>query len=84
VSGRYAVLVLDRAGRHTTPELPRFPKVSLLPLPTGSPDLNPAEQVWQQLRGRHLANGCYDSDEQIVDDCCLHANTWRHPLFVLP
>jgi transposase len=32
--------------------------------------LNPAEQVWQQLRDRDLANRCYDSDEHIVDACC--------------
>ena len=64
------VLVLDRAGWHTTPKLPQFPNVSLLPLPAGSPELNPAEQVWAQLRDRHLANRCYDGYEQIVDACC--------------
>ncbi len=69
-AGRHAVLVLDRAGWHTTPELPPFPNVSLLPLPAGSPELNPAEQVWQQLRERHLANRCYDGYEQIVEACC--------------
>ena len=69
-AGRHAVLVLDRAAWHTTPKLPQFPNVSLLPLPAGSPELNPAEQVWQQLRDRHLANRCYDGYEQIVDACC--------------
>jgi transposase len=69
-AGRHAVLVLDRAGWHTTPKLPQFPNVSLLLLPAGSPELNPAEQVWQQLRDRHLANRCYDGYEQIVDACC--------------
>ncbi|MFZ3141286.1 MAG: transposase [Polaromonas sp.] len=69
-AGRHAVLVLDRAGWHTTAKLPQFSNLSLLPLPAGSPELNPAEQVWQQLRDRHLANRCYDSYEQIVDACC--------------
>ena len=68
--GRHAVLMLDQAGWHTTPKLPQFPNVSLLSLPAGSPELNPAEQVWQQLRDRDLANRCYDSYEQIVDTCC--------------
>ena len=68
--GRHAVLVLDQAGWHTTPKLPQFPNVSLLSLPAGSPELNPAEQVWQQLRDRDLANRCYDSYEHIVDACC--------------
>ena len=68
--GRHAVLVLDQAGWHTTPNLPRLPNVSLLSLPAGSPELNPAEQVCQQLRDRSLANRCYDSNEHIVDACC--------------
>ena len=34
-AGRHAVLLLDRAGWHTTPKLPQFPNVSLLPLPAG-------------------------------------------------
>jgi transposase len=69
-AGRHAVLVRDRAGWHTTPKLPQLPNLSLLPLPAGSPELNPAEQVWQPLRDRTLANRCDDSYEQIVDACC--------------
>ena len=69
-AGRHAVLVLDRAGWHTTLKLPQLPNLSLLLLPTGSPELNAAEQVWQQLRDRSLANRCFDSYEQIVDACC--------------
>ena len=68
--GRHAALVLDQAGWHTIPKLPKLPNVSLLSLPAGSPELNPAEQVWQQLRDRDLANRCYDRYDHIVDACC--------------
>ncbi len=74
--GRHAVLVLDRAGWHTTPKLPQMPNITLLPLPAGSPELNPAEQVWQQLRSRHLANRCYEGYEQIVEACCQAWNAF--------
>jgi transposase len=67
--GRHAVLILDQAGWHTTPKLPQFANITLLPLPAGSPELNPAEQIWQQLRDRSLANRWYDSYEQIVEAC---------------
>ncbi len=67
--GRHAVLVLDQAGWHTTPKLPQSPNVSLLSLPAGSPEPNPAEQVWQQLRDRSLANRCYDRYDNIIDAC---------------
>lgn len=75
-AGRHAVLLLDRAGWHTTPKLPQWHNLSLLPLPTGSPELNSAEQVWQQLRDRHLANRCYEDYEQIVDACCQAWNAF--------
>jgi transposase len=73
-AGRHAVLLLDQAGWHTTQKLPQFPNLSLLSLPAGSPELNPTEQVWQQLRDRSLANRCYDSYEHIVEACCVAWN----------
>jgi transposase len=73
-AGRHALLVLDQAGWHTTAKLPQFPNLSLLLLPAGSPELNPTEQVWQQLRDRSLANRCYDSYEHIVEACCTAWN----------
>jgi transposase len=49
--------------------------LSLLPLPTGSPELNSAEQVWQRLRDRNLANRCFDSYDQIIDACWVKLGT---------
>ena len=66
-AGSYGVLVLDRAGWHITLKLPHFAHLSLLPLHPGSLECNTAEQVWQQLRDRSLANRCFEGDEQIVD-----------------
>lgn len=66
--GRHALLILDQAGWHTTPKLPQLANNTLLP--AGSPELNPAEQVWQQLRERSLANRCYGSYDDIVNACC--------------
>ena len=73
--GRHAVIVFDRAAWHTSKAIRVFDNLSLLPLPTASPELNPVEQVWQQLRDNWLANRCYDGYEAIVDACC-HAWNW--------
>lgn len=68
--GNHAVVVFDRAAWHTTKKL-RLPRnITLLPLPAASPELNPAEQVWQVLRDRYLGNRCFDSYEHILDSCC--------------
>ncbi len=42
----HAVLVLDRAGWHTSPKLRLPENVSLLPLPPYAPESNPVENVW--------------------------------------
>jgi hypothetical protein len=35
-----------------------------------SPELNPAENIWQYLRQNQLSNRVFDSYEAIVDACC--------------
>lgn len=56
--------------------LPQWDNLSLLPLPAGSPELNSAEQIWQQLRDRHLANRCYEGSDQIVGAYCQAWNAF--------
>lgn len=68
--GRHAVIVLDQAAWHTTEKVQTFDNLSLLPLPPASPELNPVEQIWQQLRDNWLANRSFDGYEAIVDACC--------------
>lgn len=68
--GRHGVVVFDKAAWHTAKKLKAPSNISLLPLPAASPELNPAEQVWQVLRDRYLANRCFESYEAIVDACC--------------
>jgi len=56
---RHALIVLDGAAWHTTEKLECPENVSLLTLPAYSPELNPAEQVWQQMRQDSLSNRCF-------------------------
>jgi hypothetical protein len=48
--GAHAVLVLDGAGWHGAASLAIPDNLTLLPLPSYSPELNPVENVWQYLR----------------------------------
>ena len=68
--GAHAVLVLDGAGWHSSPRLRVPDNVSLLPLPRYSPELNPAENVWEYLRQNWLSHRVWDSYEAIVAACC--------------
>lgn len=77
---KHAILVLDRATWHTTKKLKIPYNLSLLSLPTASPELNPIEQVWQVLRDRYLANRCFSTYTHIVECCCQAWNSFTEKL----
>ncbi len=74
--GRHALIVLDGASWHTTPKLECPENISLLPLPPYSPELNPTEYVWEQLRQNSLSNRCFETYEAVVDACCEAWNSF--------
>jgi len=76
--GAHAVITLDGAGWHQTGGRLRLPdNISLLPLPSYSPELNPVENVWQFLRQNHLSNRVYHTYDDIVSACCNAGNSLR-------
>ena len=68
--GAHAVLVLDRAGWHGAAALTIPDNLSLLPLPSYSPELNPVENVWQYPRQNQLSLRVWPGYEAIVETCC--------------
>ncbi len=68
--GSHAVLLMDRAGWHTTTELEFPDNITPLFLPPRSPEPNPAENIWQYLRQTYLSHRVFDSYEDIVDAAC--------------
>ena len=65
--GAHAVLLLDRAGWHTTGAL-KWPKnITPILLPSRSPELNPVDQVWQFLRGNFLSNRVFETYDEIIE-----------------
>jgi len=68
--GYHAVVILDQARWHVSKNLHTPKNITLMPLPPYSPELNPQENVWQFLRQNYLANKCFESLNDILDDCC--------------
>ena len=66
----HAIVILDQAAWHTTGKLRLPDNVSLLALPPKSPELNPAENVWQFLRQPKLSNRIFDGYDAIVTAAC--------------
>jgi len=57
----FMVMVLDGAPSHKCKELKVPENISLVFLPPYSPELNPAEQIWNVLRRDYFANRVFDS-----------------------
>lgn len=68
--GAHAVLLLDRAGWHTTHALAIPKNVTLILLPPRAPELNPVENIWQYLRQIWLSNRVFETYEDIVEAAC--------------
>ena len=73
-SGKHGVVVMDNAGWHISKQLYWPHNISVLYLPPYSPELNPQEQVGQQLRRQFLSNRCF-KDYNAIIHAVVHA--WR-------
>jgi transposase len=74
-AGAHAVLLLDRAGWHTTGKLDLPDNITPIFLPSRAPELNPVENVWQYLRQNWLSNTVFENYDAIVDAACT---AWRN------
>jgi hypothetical protein len=72
--GAIALLIVDGAGWHSSPKLALPENIVLLKLPPYAPELNPAENIWEYLRGNALSHQVWETYEEIVDACC---NAWN-------
>jgi transposase-like protein len=57
----YIVMVLDGASSHRSKDLRVPENIALVRLPPYSPELNPAERLWDELREKEFANRVFDS-----------------------
>jgi hypothetical protein len=65
-----ALLILDGAGWHSSPQLIVPENIVLMPLPPYAPELNSTENIWEYLRSNWLSQCVFDSYEAILDACC--------------
>jgi len=60
------LMVLDGASSHKAKELPIPENIRLLPLPPYSPELNPQEHVWDELREKQFPNRVMDDMGRVI------------------
>jgi len=66
----HVVMVLDGAGWHGEKALDVPASTTLVALPACSPQLNPVERLWLNLRETSLSLCIFRDRQAIIDACC--------------
>jgi hypothetical protein len=61
----HAVVLMDRTGWHSTDKLKVPKNLTIILLPSRSPELNPVENIWQYIRQNWLSNRVFE--DYLVD-----------------
>ena len=65
------MLCCDGAAWHKSGELELPENIVLFHIPPYTPEMNPIEQIWKEIRKRGFQNEIFDSLEAVVDKLCL-------------
>jgi len=71
----FILMVLDGAGWHKAKRLQIPNNMRLIPLPPWSPQLNPAEHLWDELREKWFANRLWLSMDQVDEQLMIGLST---------
>ena len=67
----FIVMQVDQAGWHHAKDLQVPENIRLIPQPAYSPELNPAEHLWEHLREKHFPNVACASLDEVIDKLCV-------------
>ena len=70
----FLVIQMDRAGWHRAKDLVVPDTIRLIFQPACSPELNPVEHVWEELREKHLPYLALPSLDDVIDKVCAGLN----------
>ncbi len=66
----FVIMLMDQAGWHTAKKLKIPDNIKLLPQPAHSPELNPVEHIWEDLREKAMPNKAFKSLDQLEQALC--------------
>jgi putative transposase len=71
----YILFAVDNAVWHKNKALVIPDNIRLFYLPPRTPELNPIEQIWKEVRKRGFKNKIFKSLENVVGQLCLTLNS---------
>ena len=70
----FIVMQVDGAGWHRAHELVVPSNIRLIEQPPYSPEINPVEHIWDELREKYFHNRAFPSLEALIDVLCQGLN----------
>lgn len=74
------LLVCDGAAWHKSKGLRVPDNIKLLFIPPYTPEMNPIEQIWKQLRSMGFRNEVFKSLSHVLDRLCVTINNLTHDM----
>jgi len=72
------ILVCDMASWHRSKTLLIPSNIRLFFLPPATPEMNPIEQIWKEIRNRGFKNEVFPTLEKVVDRLCVTIDSLTH------
>lgn len=66
----YILLICDNAAWHKSSGLIVPNNIEIMHIPPYTPEMNPIEQVWDEIREKHFANQIFNTLEQATGQLC--------------
>ena len=76
-ASEFILMVLDGAGWHRAKRLQGPTNMRLIPLPPWSPQLNPVEHLWDEVREKWFANRVFNSLSAVEEQLMTALKTLR-------
>ena len=70
----FVVMLIDGAGWHVSNGLSIPENIRLIRQPSHSPELNPTEHIWEELREKHFHNRAFNSLDEVADVLVIGLN----------
>lgn len=76
-SGYRIILILDKAGWHISKTLAVASNIHLMHLAPYSPELNPVELLWREIRRKHFHNRIFNSLDDVEETLLSALAQWH-------
>ncbi len=73
-SDYFLVIQVDQAGWHQSKELALPENIRLIKQPPYSPEVNPVEHIWDDIREKYFHNRIFDSFDSLTEKLCVALN----------